>query len=241
LFILNVEIKMEENKPKRYRRKKADLEADIIKSAESLIKKKGFSAMLVTDLIKKARIEPPVFYNRYNNLSEFFDDFVKRYDYWFKDLLDSNTVSEVSADGYVAILQNLHRALGDRSVMLELLRWEVAEGNDTTERTSMLREFHTMPLVRSYEREFGDTGVDINAISALIIGGIYYLNLHRDRSPFGQIDLNTPEGKERVDKALGTLAQMLFEKKEEHDYKASIADRLRSRGVSEEIIGECLA
>lgn len=41
---------MEENKPKRYRRTKVDLEADIIKSAESLIKKKGFSAMLVTNL-----------------------------------------------------------------------------------------------------------------------------------------------------------------------------------------------
>ena len=77
----------EENKTKRYRRTNVDIQADIIKAAESLIKKKGFASILVTELINKARIEPLVFYNRYDNLSEFYDEFVKRYDYWFKGLL----------------------------------------------------------------------------------------------------------------------------------------------------------
>ena len=66
--------------------------------------------------------------------------------------------------------------------MLELLRWEIAEGNETTVRTAMLREMHTFPLAKIYEEKFKD--IDISAISALIIGGIYYLNLHRDRSKF---------------------------------------------------------
>ena len=73
----------EENKPKRYRRTNVDIQADIIKAAESLIKKKGFASMLVTELIKKARIEPLVLYKRYDNLSKFFDEFVKRFDYLF--------------------------------------------------------------------------------------------------------------------------------------------------------------
>lgn len=68
----------EENKPKRYRRRNVDIKADIVKAAESLIKRKGFTSMLVTELIKKARIEPLVFYNRYNNLGDFYDDFVKQ-------------------------------------------------------------------------------------------------------------------------------------------------------------------
>ena len=41
---------------------------------------------------------------------------------------------------------------------------------------AMLREVHTLPLVKIYEEKFKD--IDISAISALIIGGIYYLNLH---------------------------------------------------------------
>ena len=35
----------EKSNPKRYRRTKADIQADIIKAAESLIKKKGFASM----------------------------------------------------------------------------------------------------------------------------------------------------------------------------------------------------
>ena len=118
----------EENKPKRYRRTNVDIQADIIKAAESLIKKKGFASMLVTELIKKARIEPLVFYNRYDNLSEFYDEFVKRYDYWFKDVLTGVQFPTDSELGYISIFKDVQKALQDKSVMLELLRWEIAEG-----------------------------------------------------------------------------------------------------------------
>ena len=75
--------------------------------------------------------------------------------------------------GYIGIFKDVHKSLQDKSVMLELLRWEIAEGNETTVRTAMLREMHTLPLANSYEEKFKD--IDISAISALIIGGIYYL------------------------------------------------------------------
>ena len=215
---------MEENKPKRYRRTKADLEADIIKSAEALIKKKGFSAMFVTDLIKKAKIEPPVFYNRYNNLDEFFDDFVKKYDYWFKDVIAGTQFPSNDEDGYISIFKEVQRALVDRSVMLELLRWEIAEGNETTKRTAMLREMHTLPLVKSFEERFKDSDIDIAAISSLIIGGIYYLNLHRERSYFSEIDIKSEEGQKRIEHTIDMLGHIIFQYKEKEDIRASIAE-----------------
>lgn len=229
---------MEERKPKRYRRTKADIKADITKAAESLIKKKGFAAMLVTELIKKARIEPLVFYNRYDNLSEFYDEFVKSYDYWFKDVLTGIQFPTGSEQGYISIFKDVQRELQDNSVMLELLRWEIAEGNETTVRTAMLREMHTLPLVNLYEAKFKD--IDISAISALIIGGIYYLYLHKDRSRFADIDLNTEQGQKRIENALETLGHMIFRYHEQNDYKQAIAARLRAKGISEDTISECL-
>ena len=93
----------EENKPKRYRRTNVDIQADIIKAAESLIKKKGFASMLVTELIKKARIEPLVFYKRKYNLREFYDEFVKRYDYRVYDVLNGVQFPKDSELGYFSI------------------------------------------------------------------------------------------------------------------------------------------
>jgi AcrR family transcriptional regulator len=231
---------MEENKPKRYRRTKADLEADIIKSAEALIKKKGFSAMFVTDLIKKAKIEPPVFYNRYNNLDEFFDDFVKKYDYWFKDVIAGTQFPSNDEDGYISIFKEVQRALVDRSVMLELLRWEIAEGNETTKRTAMLREMHTLPLVKSFEERFKDSDIDIAAISSLIIGGIYYLNLHRERSYFSEIDIKSEEGQKRIEHTIDMLGHIIFQYKEKEDIRASIAEKLKREGVSQDVIDKCI-
>ena len=228
----------EENKTKRYRRTNVDIQADIIKAAESLIKKKGFASMLVTELIKKARIEPLVFYNRYDNLSEFYDEFVKRYDYWFKGVLTGIEFPIDSKLGYINILKNLQEELQEKSVMLELLRWEIAEGNETTVRTAMLREMHTLPLVNIYETKFKDT--DISAISALIIGGIYYLNLHRDRSKFAEIDLNTEVGRKHIEKALEDLGNMIFHYQDLTDYKHTVAEKMKENGISDEIIKKCL-
>ena len=191
-------------------------------------------------LIKKARIEPLVFYNRYNNLSEFYDEFVKRYDYWFKDILTGVQFPTDSELGYISIFKDVQKALQDKSVMLELLRWEIAEGNETTVRTAMLREMHTLSLVNIYEEKFKDTGIDISAISSLIIGGIYYLNLHRERSKFSDIDLNTEQGQQRIEKALDTFGKMIFHFHEQVNYKREIAKRLKEKGISDEIIKECL-
>jgi hypothetical protein len=231
---------MEEKKPKRYRRTKVDLEADIIKSAESLIKKKGFSAMLVTDLIKKARIEPPVFYNRYNNLDEFLDEFVRKYDYWFKDIISGSQFPTDDVNGYISIFKEVQKALSERSVMLELLRWEIAEGNETAVRTAMLREMHTLPLVKTYEEKFKGTGIDIAAISSLIIGGIYYLNLHRDRSLFSEIDIKKESGQKRIEDAIELLGHMIYQYNESKNLKSIIAERLKKEGISQDIIDKCI-
>ena len=122
--------------------------------------------------------------------------------------------------------------------MLELLRWEIAEGNETTVRTATLREMHTFPLAKIYEEKFKD--IDISAISALIIGGIYYLNLHRDRSKFADIDLNTEQGRERMEKALENLGYMVFHYQTLNDYKRAIAEKMKENGISDEIIEKCL-
>lgn len=68
---------MSTEKATRYRRTKADITEDIRKAAIDQILKRGFSASLVTEIIKKAKIEPPVFYHRYKDLDEFFSNRVE--------------------------------------------------------------------------------------------------------------------------------------------------------------------
>lgn len=227
---------MAEEKKRRPRRTKVNLQESINNAAEELIKKDGFSKLLVTDIIKRAKIEPVVFYNRYTNLDEFLDEFVKNYDYWFSDVL--NTTS--SKDGLNEIIQRLFTELNNDSLMLELLRWEIACGNKTTTRTAMLREIHIMPSVKEFEALFHDKDIDIAALTALIIGGVYYLSLHKDRSPFSGIDINTQEGLCRIQKAIQYFVKKIYEEHKLHDDKKLIAYRLKEAGVSDDVIEQCV-
>lgn len=236
----------EEIKPKRFRRRKADIEKSIMKAATDMVLMKGFSNVSVLDIIKRAKIEPVTFYLRYRNQEKFYEQFVRDYDYWLANIINTEEKYEKSEETYVSILTNLLNELSKDSVMLELLRWEISETNNVTMRTAMNRELQTLPLVDQYEEEFKDSEVDISAISSLLIGGIYYLCLHKECSTFCKIDLKTEEGIRKIQHALKFISHLLYEHQKNSTSASKnqmelIAERMRAKGMSEEDIAYCLA
>lgn len=228
-------------KARKPRRTKADLEKAINMAAEKLIVERGFSDTLVTDIMKMADIEPTVFYKRYKNIAEFYSEFVKKRDYWFSDVIKNAMKGEDMMEDVYSMLCCLLSELSGKSLMLELLRWEVAQGNDVTIYTSQLREEHTLPLAGKYLSHYYGTDVDIVAWSALLISGIYYLCLHKDRAPFCGIDVNNPEHVERLKMALHAIVNQLRWLMEKQSEKEKIAENLRKQGVSEDIIKKCIS
>ena len=196
----------------RIRRTKATIIEDIRKAAVESVLKRGFSGSLVSEIIKKAKIEPVVFYNRYQNLEEFFSEFVKGYDYWFSDVAKEANKQETPHDQFIALIEGLQECMIEKSVMQELIRWEIAEGNDITKRTASIREMFTLPLAEKYDNLFKNSGIDFVAIATIIVSGLYYLYLHKDRSTFCNIDMNTEEGRNRVNQAIKFLSELLFSK-----------------------------
>ncbi len=197
----------------RIRRTKATIIEDIRKAAVESVLKRGFSGSLVSEIIKKAKIEPVVFYNRYQNLEEFFSEFVKAYDYWFSDVAKEANKRETSYDQFIALIEGLQECMIEKSVMQELIRWEIAEGNDITKRTASIREMFTIPLAEKYDDLFKNSGIDFVAIATIIVSGLYYLYLHKDRSTFCNIDMNTEEGRDRINQAIKFLSELLFSKR----------------------------
>lgn len=203
-----------EVKARRPRRSKADIEDAIHKAAVSQIKKKGFSLALVTDIVKRAKIEPVVFYNRYKNLDEFYDTFVKDYDYWLSDLVRDSIENIDSEEAYSNVIEKILNNLLSDDIMTELLRWEVAEGNNITERTARLRTMHAVDIFRNYEEKHVGIGIDFTAVSALLVAGIYYMLLHKDRSSMIGIDINQAAGKRRIVNAIREISRLIFQEKE---------------------------
>lgn len=199
---------------RRPRRTKADIENRINSSAYELISTKGFMDVQLTEITRKADIEPVVFYNRYQNLEEFYGEFIKKYDYWLTESLskqgdDQNTPSEENCDN---ILNGLITELLNDKIMLEVLRWEVSSDNPSTERAALLRELQNMQLIQKYKKLFrdGKSPINIAAFASIMIGGIYYLLLHRDRSSFCGLDYNDPKDLEVLRTTVSQLVKLVF-------------------------------
>lgn len=227
-----------EMKNRRPRRSKADIEAAIQRAAVAQIKKKGFSLALVTDIVKRAKIEPVVFYNRYKNLDEFYDKFVKQYDYWLSTTIHKLSNSLDTPEGYSKALEEITSKLISDTVMTELLRWEISEGTHITERTAQLREMDVNGIITKYGSNSNET--DIIAISALIVAGIFFMVLHKDRSTFAGIDINSPEGRKRINQAFSHIADRLFASVSERRRRLKLTECLRREGLSPEAIERCL-
>lgn len=226
---------------RRPRRTKAAVEEAIIEAAREEILENGFSDAVVSNIVKRAQIEPRVFYLRYKDIGDFYDTFVKRYDYWFADLLKEEDLQNISADSLKKILTSLLENLNENSVMLELLRWEIAKGNSTTIHTASLRENHTLHLAEEYANTFKETGIDIVALATLLISGIYYLVLHKDRSDFCGINLDKEEDVSRLENAMSWLVDQLFTIRKQKNREQIIAERMRKHGITEDIIKDCLS
>jgi len=226
-------------KPRRPRRSKADIEAAIQKAAIYQIKRKGFAGALVTDIVKKAKIEPIVFYNRFKNLDEFYDAFVKRHDFWISDLVHIFNKKINSNRSYAEAMERLLKSLMGDGLMAELLRWEISQGNPITEHTAKLREADFGRIIEQFGNGETPGGVDKAAISAIIIAGLYFMVLHKDRSTFGGIDLNTSEGCERIAGSLRQIAGMLYEQPKQTE-RAKLEECLRREGLAPDAIARCL-
>lgn len=196
---------------RRKRRSAEDVEKSILGAATALIQKDGFSHLTTTGIMQKAEIEPVQFYRRYKDLDAFIDEYVKTFDYWFSDVVKVPVSGENNQTYYEDILCNLFDSLWDNKIMQELLRWEIATDNETSRRTAQLREFHTLPLCKKFTDLFSDSDTDIVAVSALLVGGIYYMILHHRVSAFSGMDLSREQDRERLQKAIKHLSSLLFQ------------------------------
>lgn len=224
---------------RRKNRTKEEIEQCIMNAAVNLIQEKGFLKLSVTGVCKEAHIEPITFYNRYQDLIEFMDEFVKMYDYWFSDIVKMCNVEKDKKAKYLMLMRSLLKSLKENRCMQQLLRWELSEQNDTTIRTACLREVHTLPLVKEYRDAFADTSVDIAAISSIIVGGIYYIILHGNLSKFSDIDINEDEGKQRIYDAIGYITEKLFSELVPNGELMDVIRKMKQNNISLEIISDC--
>lgn len=221
-----------EQKNRRERRTKIQLEQDMMGAIERLVCEKGFSDISLLEFTAEANIDPHVFYRRYKTVEDIYSELAKKYDFWINDSIN---VNELHRLGYKAFFANgikmLHTNLKANPIMQKLLLWELTEVNETTKHSAQMRDTMNSNLVLYYKRLFDQINVEITPILALLIAGIYYLTLHRGITTFCLIDFSSEQGKQKLDTAIDAITELVFAQIEQHERQVTMAKEMNKDGI----------
>jgi hypothetical protein len=209
---------MDKATKKKTRRTNRELDIDITNAVSKAVEDVGFAKIKFRDIMEYGKISLPVINSRYESIEVLVDQYVRRYDYWLNNAVDvnPNNIAEPK-EYYIRTAEKLINSFYNNKEIQQLHIWEMSEENPTTLRTANIREKETARLISFFEDEFKDSGIDIAAVTAIIIGGIYDVILRKDRSTFCNVDFSKRDGKRRLIDAANTIITLLYDKKERNE------------------------
>lgn len=206
--------KIQTEEGKRVRRNNEDIEKSILSATKDLVAKSGFKNLTITAIAQKAKVETIVFYNRYSSLDKLLERFVRDYDYWLGDSVHFDPENLDLKQNNESILLGLVDSINSNVVMQQLLAWELSEKNHITEVTAENRELRSKRMIKYFSDNFNDPEIDICAISALFISGIYFLAMHKHISTFCLLDFNKQENIELLKRSIKGLLNKMYDNRE---------------------------
>ena len=202
----------QKEKKARNRRTNEQIDKEVISELEKLVAEYGFGNVNLSALMKAANIEANVFYRRYGSMDNLYDRLAKQYDFWINDAIDVSSLNILGPKKFFAeTFKTLYRNLSDNTVMQKLLLY----------------------LIAFYDNLFKPAKINIKAIMANLIGGIYYLILHRRCAKTCTIDFSTQEGEKVFFEWIDFLTDAIFDKLEAYERNRKAAQEMLSDGISE--------
>lgn len=228
-------------KPKRIRRSKEVIERELLLAITKIITDQGFNKLTINNISEVANVTKRVIYENYDSFDKLLEVYFIKNDFWTSLVLSKIAAKYTSYREFVpGVLKEFYKAIDENPVFQCIIRWEIASPNNFVRERAKNRELSCADELERNRIFFQRMGIDIEAIYAILIAGIYYLVLRKDVSSFCGIDTRTKEGKERIFKILDKISEFIFSAFDRMEEKKRIIMRLLNRGMEAKDISEVL-
>ncbi|CEJ69010.1 Bacterial regulatory proteins, tetR family [Chryseobacterium oranimense G311] len=181
-----------------------------------ILKSKGYAALKVNDIAAVAGVDKKMIYTYFGGMDGLMDEYIRSQDYW-SNVTTDQVLPDRGDGGRFAVEQMLlqqYDYVHSNKELQKLLLWRLSESRKSlTKLTNMQEESGESLFKLIADPYFGERSWDFRAISAILVSGLYYLNMYAsvNGSIFCGIDLNTPEGREKIKKAVSFLVDQTYE------------------------------
>jgi AcrR family transcriptional regulator len=185
----------------------------IISAVGELLAAKGFRAVGVNAIARRARADKALIYRYFGGLQGLLAAYAEEGDFWWKveDLIGAHLPppQQDTLSGWIGLIFRRHvEALRARPATIEIMAWETIERNELTAALSEVRETRSLTVMKVLLDRFPiSEGIDIAAIGALFGAATNYLLIRaRATRIFQSVDLGKPSEWERL---FGAIERMV--------------------------------
>lgn len=180
-----------------------------------ILETKGYAGLKINDIAATAGVDKKMIYTYFGGTDQLIDEYIHSLDFWSN--VTNEAAPEITDGGkefskqlltqqfdYVAANKNLQK----------ILLWGVSEKRNALKRIADDRELSGEQLFsRITDPYFTENAEEYRAIMAILISGIYYLNMYKgvNADTFCGIDLTKETGTEVIKKALEKLIDLVYE------------------------------
>lgn len=184
----------------------------LIEAVGEVIRTEGYTKLGVNRIADTAGVSKKLIYRYFGSADNLIETYVKNKDYWmaFRDTIGELADGNRDNDGRRVLakeLKNLYEHLSESSEAQKIILWEISEKSRLMREVSNAREDLGANILAFLDPFFGKTDVDIRAVLALLLGGVYYVVLHSSATggSFCGIGTDMPERKARLFKGLDDI------------------------------------
>jgi len=204
-------------------RNKERTKLKLLDAVGEIIRSEGFSQLQLTKIEKIAGVNRKLIYDYFGAVKSLIETYIRSKDYWVSYANSANKIVEESTGDHgreliQMLLLNQLDSFSKDGDMQQIVLWQISHDNPLISEICAERERIGKILLTSTDSHFNGTNVDIRARMALMIAGIYFLVLHSKKvnSLFCGIDLNTPDGMERIKTAITNMSEEAYVQADKH-------------------------
>jgi len=183
-----------------------------VEAVGEILKEKGYAGLGVNKIALQAGMNKKLIYRYFGSLNQLLKVYISGKDYWQPLLRELNEASDGRGQDilplFTQLFQELFRFFRSEQEMQQFILWQMSEPNPLMRGISEEREREGARLLALTDGHFRDSGVNIRAVMALLLGGIYYVLLHAEhnKSTVAGVDMNLEKDREEM---LRTIGQVL--------------------------------
>lgn len=210
---------MAESDKKTQVRNKENTKQLFLDAVGELLRTRGFSALKVNDIAATAGLDKKLIYKYFGGRDQLLDQYLKSIDFW-SNVKQENAGLEINDGGQQFAKQMLTEQFDysySNKEFQKILLWGLSEQRNSLQQLADEREANGEILFKAItDPYFGSDSENFRATMAILISGIYYLNMYTttSNSTFCGIDAAVPEGQTQIKNALNNVIDMLYKQQQ---------------------------